>query len=501
MRIRKYTGRDMQEALLKVKMDLGSDAVILSSKKVKKKGIAGWFSKPVMEVLAAIDEADIRSPRPVIPANRAAQAYKQQAAPIDYRDETAPRREEVNLSETPAIPEKVQVSGEVDALRLKVSNMESMLARIIQAVEPQQSGKDNLPESVISEVATSNTLLSTSSRHGVSPDSPVSYGDMSQNTYGMPIIQSSGQQATKLSTEFSEMSVAANIQTDELIVKNQADLKPQMATPIPEEKLTKRVLSDLKRILVEQEVEDGLADKILAKIEEKLPEPLSVDTALKACARILLAILGEPETIKLKGSGKTTVAMLIGPTGVGKTTTLAKIAAEFAINQGKNVGLITADTYRIAAVEQLKTYAEILNVPVKVIYAPEEVKKAIQEFGDRDLILVDTAGRSHRNKAQFEELKTLISSASADEIYLVLSGNTSRSACREILDHYAFLGNYKLLFTKLDEATVPGIILNARFRTGKPLSYTTAGQTVPDDLDIANPKQLVSGIVGKMVVS
>jgi flagellar biosynthesis GTPase FlhF len=501
MRIRKYTGRDMQEALLKVKMDLGSDAVILSSKKVKKKGIAGWFSKPVMEVLAAIDEADIRSARPVVPANRAAQAYKQQTAPIDYRDETAPRREEIKLPEASVVPEKSQTSGEVDALRLKVSNMESMLARIMQAVEPQQAPKEVLAESTMMDVKSTDSVPVSSPSQGFSIEPSQPQVVISQNTVGMPILQSSDQLPTANHEEFSQFPVAAKMQSDVVAQERRTEMTQQTAIHAPEEKQAKRVLADLKRILVEQEVEDGLADKILAKIAEKLPEPLSVDTALKACARIILAILGEPDTIKLKGTGKTTVAMLIGPTGVGKTTTLAKIAAEFAINQGKNVGLITADTYRIAAVEQLKTYAEILNVPVKVIYAPEEVRKAIHEFGDRDLILVDTAGRSHRNKAQFEELKTLISSACADEIYLVLSGNTSRSACREILDHYAFLGNYKLLFTKLDEATVPGIILNARFRTGKPLSYTTAGQTVPDDLDVANPKQLVSGIVGKMVVS
>jgi flagellar biosynthesis protein FlhF len=208
-------------------------------------------------------------------------------------------------------------------------------------------------------------------------------------------------------------------------------------------------------------------------------------------------LLGEPEPIKLKEDKKPYVAIFIGPTGVGKTTTLAKIAADFTLNRQKKVALITADTYRIAAVEQLRTYAEILNLPVTVVYSPSEIKDAIERLSDNDIILIDTAGRSHKNKTHFDELKALVSAANADETFLVMSCNTSRIAIREIIEYYAFIRNYKLLFTKLDESSVPGVILNARYMTGKPLSYTTAGQSVPDDLDIADAKQLVSSILGK----
>ncbi|UZQ86290.1 hypothetical protein ODU73_000710 [Thermoclostridium stercorarium] len=185
----------------------------------------------------------------------------------------------------------------------------------------------------------------------------------------------------------------------------------------------------------------------------------------------------------------------MGPTGVGKTTTLAKLAAEYTLNQRKKIAFISADTYRIAAVEQLKTYAEILNVPVSVIYTPSEIREAIAEFQDKDLILVDTAGRSHNNVAQFAELKALVNNAEADEIYLLLSCGVSRSACREILKHYSFLKDFKLLFTKYDEVNVPGIILNARYATGKPLSYITVGQSVPDDIEVANVENIARSIL------
>ena len=187
--------------------------------------------------------------------------------------------------------------------------------------------------------------------------------------------------------------------------------------------------------------------------------------------------------------------MFLGPTGVGKTTTLAKIAADYSLNHKKKIGFITADTYRIAAVEQLKTYAEILNIPISVIYTPQEIKEAIANYSDKELILVDTAGRSHKNAEQFAELKMLVASAQADEVFLVLSCNLGRTACKEIINHYSFINNYKLLFTKLDEAPVPGIILNARYATGKRLSYTTAGQSVPDDIEVADVENIVRSIL------
>ncbi len=255
------------------------------------------------------------------------------------------------------------------------------------------------------------------------------------------------------------------------------------------------IYKSFARVLAESEIEPVIIDRMLEKLKQLVKNPNSIDDLFATARKILVNILGEPQTISFREDGKPTVVMFLGPTGVGKTTTLAKIAADYSLNHKKKIGFITADTYRIAAVEQLKTYAEILNIPISVIYTPQEIKEAIANYSDKELILVDTAGRSHKNAEQFAELKMLVASAQADEVFLVLSCNLGRTACKEIINHYSFINNYKLLFTKLDEAPVPGIILNARYATGKRLSYTTAGQSVPDDIEVADVENIVRSIL------
>ncbi|GAE88989.1 flagellar biosynthesis protein FlhF [Acetivibrio straminisolvens JCM 21531] len=214
-----------------------------------------------------------------------------------------------------------------------------------------------------------------------------------------------------------------------------------------------KVLDLFYNNLVKNEVDMEIVKQLIGVVRGKIKENVSVNETASILYNLISEMIGKPSAIKLRDDGKPTVIMLVGPTGVGKTTTLAKIAANYSLNQNKNVGLITADTYRIAAVEQLKTYAEILGMPLKVIYSVNEIQEAINEYSDKDLILIDTAGRSYKNKDHFDELKTLVKATRADEIFLVLSTTTGMRNCREILEHYSFLENYKLIFTKLDEST------------------------------------------------
>ncbi len=181
----------------------------------------------------------------------------------------------------------------------------------------------------------------------------------------------------------------------------------------------------------------------------------------------------------------------IGPTGVGKTTTIAKIAANYSLEKGLNVGLISSDTYRIAAVEQLKVYSDILSVPIEVIYSPKEIHHALDKLYDRDVVLVDTAGRSHKNKEHIEELNLLLNEVREKTVYLVISSTTKFSDLKDILSTYSFIDNYKIIFTKIDEVSTYGPILNIAMKYPEHISYITTGQSVPDDIEVVTSNTIL----------
>lgn len=191
------------------------------------------------------------------------------------------------------------------------------------------------------------------------------------------------------------------------------------------------------------------------------------------------------QTYPIKLSSRPTVVSLVGPTGVGKTTTIAKLAANFALFEGKSVGLITIDTYRIAAVEQLKTYSEIINLPIEVVYTAAEFKKALTNFEDKELVLIDTAGRSQKNKQQIRELRHFFNGRRLDETHLVLSANTKIEDLLETADSFREIEFNRLIFTKLDETNSIGNVLEVADRLKIPMSYVTTGQNVPEDIEVA----------------
>jgi flagellar biosynthesis protein FlhF len=171
----------------------------------------------------------------------------------------------------------------------------------------------------------------------------------------------------------------------------------------------------------------------------------------------------------------------------------------YTIEKQKKVALLTADTYRIAAAEQLRTYANILEIPFRVVYTADEVTSAIDDYRDYDYILVDTTGHSPTNEAQCESMGELINSvtnADKKEVFLVLSASTKYRDLKNIADTYKGIADYKLIFTKLDETSTLGNIYNIKLYTGATLSYTTFGQNVPDDIDYFNPQSTVKHLLG-----
>lgn len=175
--------------------------------------------------------------------------------------------------------------------------------------------------------------------------------------------------------------------------------------------------------------------------------------------------------------------VFIGPTGVGKTTTLAKLASMLAINENKSIGFLTMDTYRISAVEQLRTYAEILNCPLEVAYDKKDVSDALSRLSNKDTVFIDTAGRSHKNHKHMTELEDLLKTIKEKEIFLVISANYNQLDIKDIISRYSFIENYHLIITKLDETSRTGIIFDIINDSGKAVTYITYGQNVPDDIE------------------
>lgn len=191
------------------------------------------------------------------------------------------------------------------------------------------------------------------------------------------------------------------------------------------------------------------------------------------------------------------IIALVGPTGAGKTTTLAKLAAKEVLLANKEVAFITCDTYRISAVEQLKTYAEILDVPIDVAYAPVELAQLLNKYKDTSRIFIDTVGRSHQHSMQVAELRRFIEAARPDEVHLTISVSTSEDVMYDILDAYRDIPVTHLLFTKLDEVRKYGCILNMIEKSQLPVRYLTHGQSVPDDIRQASSDCLAQMILGE----
>lgn len=251
-----------------------------------------------------------------------------------------------------------------------------------------------------------------------------------------------------------------------------------------------------KQMLI-NEVDEKYANQIINEIEATLQKGASVDTVLTSIYQKIVLKLGQPETIELEEKN-TKFVFFIGPTGVGKTTTIAKIASGFKMNKNTKMALVTSDTYRIAAVEQLRIYANILGVPLKVIYSAEEMSQTKEEFEDYDIVLIDTAGRSHKNTEQKDDLEALLGTVddSMKEIYLVLSATTKYKDLVRITETYSTIANYRIIFTKLDETICMGNILNVKMMTGSPLSYVAWGQNVPNDIGRLDAQFVAKKLLG-----
>lgn len=250
--------------------------------------------------------------------------------------------------------------------------------------------------------------------------------------------------------------------------------------------------------LLDNEVTERCINQLLDEVERPGRGSQNLDLLLSSVYQKMILKFGQPSPIDLTGK-KPKVIFFIGPTGVGKTTTIAKIASKLKMESEKKIALLTADTYRIAAEEQLRTYANILDTSLTIIYSADELNPAIAKVKDSDVILVDTAGFSHKSTQQKEDTKRLVEALDPkyeSEIYLVLSATTKYRDLIEIVNSYREIAEYKLIFTKLDETTSYGNLYNVKMYTGAELSYVTNGQNVPDDIEVFDTQRIVKKLLG-----
>ncbi|MCD4712103.1 MAG: flagellar biosynthesis protein FlhF [Clostridiales bacterium] len=384
MKVKRYLVKDMNEAMIKIKNELGMDAVILNTRKIKSGGLFKFFKKPVIEVVAAIDE------------------------PITTSRVNRPQEQQVVQTQQPKSVEFSSLDPEKKmdtTINMEMVELKKMVQLLIEKVD-----------------------------------------HIEHQTPAAEVTQTS-----------------------------QEDFYVDF--------------------LKQRDIQESIAKKILEIVQRQISlNEKNHDTVINAMKVIAREYLGDIKTIDRDIQGKPSVYMFLGPTGVGKTTTLAKIAARLTLVDNKKIGLITADTYRIAAVEQLKTYSEILGIPLEVIYEAGELEEALYKFRDKDYILIDTAGRSHKSKELKSDYDELIKFLDSVKVFLVMSMTTSYKDMKSIIESYDFLDDYRLLFTKLDEATSYGNILNLKVVTGKPLSYFTIGQSVPDDIEEADKEKIIQYI-------
>ena len=299
---------------------------------------------------------------------------------------------------------------------------------------------------------------------------------------------------TKLQQEENQKNEQAEHREEAPAKEEAADREPEKKAESTEQEKFIRLLYNT---MLENEVDEKYANQIISEVDKTEKPDIPIDFILANVYQKMILKFNKAKGISPAQKGPK-VVLFMGPTGVGKTTTIAKIASSYTVDEKKKVALLTADTYRIAAAEQLRTYANILEVPFRVVYTPEDARAAVGDFRDFDYIFVDTAGHSHQNEEQLDNMKKLMEAVgqSAEyQTFLVLSATTKYRDLLRIASSYREITDYQLIFTKLDETASLGNLLNVKLHTDTPIAFVTYGQNVPDDIELFNPQKTVKQLL------
>lgn len=281
---------------------------------------------------------------------------------------------------------------------------------------------------------------------------------------------------------------------DELkgMIATLADQVNNSSAEVPVEKRYSQEIMALYRQMTQNDVDEDTANEICERIQE-VCSMKSLD-ARETAESMMLDIIGAPHLIE-STKYKQKVVMLIGPTGVGKTTTLIKLAYMLIYKKKLNIGIINADSFRVAAQEHLKAYCEILKTDMITIYKPEEISDALAAFKDKDIVLIDTAGKVSDDEEYRMDIAKLCALGKISDIYVTLGASTAERVLKKTIENYRFLKKYSVIITKADEISTKGMLLSVAGFSGMPLSYIAAGQNVPDDIGVVSPGEIVKAIL------
>lgn len=446
MTINKFQGKTKEEAIEKAKASLGPSAVVLNVKEVKPKGFLSLFvTKVTYEVTAAIEEKE---------------GYQQVSA--NMADAQSATHEKINL----AADEKIEIPQPVRTSAKEEMKLESLLR---PSLEKEGILREDAARSDGKNIAKDQDELLTANNTRVS------------------------EQMSRTEQHFKE-------RLDNLSELLEQKLSNTSVTNMQYENTAEELgfIRMIYNTLLRNGVDERYVNQILDEVEKFIRPGNNVDLILPNIYQKLVLKFGQPKAIELSGK-KPNIVFFVGPTGVGKTTTIAKIASKYKVDYNGKVAFVTADTYRIAATEQLRVYANILDAPMSIVYSVDEINEAIQKYLEYDLIFVDTAGFSHRNVQQRNDVKLLLSGVNEEyhkEVYLVLSATTKYEDLKEIVDVYKELSNFKLIFTKVDETSSYGNLLNIKLYADTDLSYVATGQNVPDDIEVFDTQKIVKLLLG-----
>lgn len=404
MKIKKYVVNDMNEAMTRIRYELGTDAIIISQRKVRKGGFLGLFSKKSLEVTAAID----------------------------------------NYSK-----EKKHNSNTEDKI-----NKENNIEVIKRMIEERNNN--------------------------IKYDNNIDHDTNILDSY-KEILESKSESFENKRSKGKEFAETKDLMNEI------RDLKKIVKDIGKNEKSYEDESSSLVNFFKDLDLEEEFIEKIIKKVgdlEDNLEEREKIKRVIE-------------NTIDIRSNSVGKVTVLVGPTGVGKTTTIAKLAGKLSLIDKKKVGLITIDTYRIGAVEQLKTYADIMNIPFKVVFSIKDMEKSIIDLDYCDVILVDTTGRSSKNMMQISELRAFIEKIKEKSVHLVISASTKNKDIETIIKGYTILEYENIIITKLDETSTYGSILTILDKGKEPISFITTGQDVPDDIKEGNKEEIAKIVLGE----